>query len=85
MKIAAAGNTEIPAYLALLAKGLDVSKIPNSAGLDEEWIASDGQRQFIATGLVEVLGLVALVDLRGEDWRASDDEIDEFFAKFDSE
>ena len=82
MKIAAAGNTETPAYLALLARGLDISKSATNAGSDEQWTATDGQRYFIGSGPLELLGLVALVDARGEDWRASDREIDEFLEKF---
>jgi len=72
-----AGNTEIPALLALRAKGfrvwLEYSKV-NAP--DNPWHpympdyqAEKGEAYFSATSAVELLGLVAMWESRGDDWR----------------
>jgi hypothetical protein len=81
--IAAAGNTLVPAYLALRAKGYVVRREgPISADSEESWSAEDAHRRFIADDTVALLGLVALFETRGEGWQASDEEIDRFLAEF---
>ena len=69
--IAQAGNTVVPAILALEAKGLSV------ATRDGVFVATspDGATH-VADDPVAVLGLVALVEIRGNHWRATDEEID---------
>jgi hypothetical protein len=74
MQITAAGNTEVPAYLALIAKGYDVSH--NVDG--DFWLARKGNDSFSADGPLMLLGLVAMVENRGTNWRAADQEIDAF-------
>jgi hypothetical protein len=39
MKIAAAGNVEVPAYLVIVAKGYDVSREKIANSVDDVWIA----------------------------------------------
>lgn len=76
MHLADAANTMTPAYLAILAKGYSVK----SSG--EYMIAERDGSSFVADGPVALLGLIALAEIRGESWQATDDEIDEFMALF---
>lgn len=76
VKIAQAGNTVVPAILALEAKGFTVEV---SDGLV---MARSDLGTFTADDPVAVLGLVALVEVRGADWRASDAEIDLTLSRF---
>ncbi|ADG69593.1 conserved hypothetical protein [Planctopirus limnophila DSM 3776] len=78
-----AGNTIVPAYLALLARGLSIVKEPSAfteSGMI--WVAEDTTTQFSAEDLVTLLGLVAMQETRGAGWQASDEEIESFFAKY---
>lgn len=81
--IADAGNTLVPAYLALLARGYAVRRDEAaSLGPEELWIAEDAHRVLMAGDPLTLLGLAAMVETRGEDWPASDEEIDRFLAEF---
>lgn len=82
--LANAGNTLVPAYLALRQRGLSVSRdtsLVTDSG-EHYWIAEDADLRFIAEDLVTLLGLVALREIRGTSWQASDEEIDQFLAEF---
>ena len=79
-RIAAAGNTEVPAYLTLIQTGYTVDRIDKDG--EEYWIAEKGTQQLIAGSLLELLGLYALSSKRGPRWQASDNEIDEFLTRF---
>lgn len=81
--LADAANTLVPAYLALLQRGLSVSCKPASSDTEEGWwIAEDAAQRFVAADPLTLLGLVALYETRGSEWRASDEEIDQFLAEF---
>jgi hypothetical protein len=81
--LADAANTMIPAYLALLQRGLSVSREPASSDDTEAyWVAEDADRRFIAEDPLALLGLVALYEIRGPEWLASDEQIDSFLAAF---
>jgi hypothetical protein len=81
VKIASAGNTVVPAYLSLLEKGYRVSR--RACGDREEtWQAVKGNQEFIAEDTLSLLGLVALFEVRGVNWRAADDEIGTFLSQF---
>lgn len=83
MRIASAGNTVVPAYLALLAKGYLVSRDPLAPGSAEEtWRAQGDGLEFLAEDPVTLLGLVAMFETRGTDWKASDLDIDHFLRAF---
>ena len=81
VKIASAGNTIVPAYLALLAKGYWVTRL-GVREREETWQALKGSEEFIAEDPVSLLGLVALYEVRGIGWKADDAEIDAFVARF---
>ena len=70
--IAAAGDTVVPALLALEALGFHVEV---SAGDDSVYRATRGDESYLADDPVTVLGLVKLVELRGWDWGASDADV----------
>lgn len=80
MKITAAGNTLIPAILALEQLGFDVSL--REAGTSKMFVATRGNESYSAEDPVTVLGLVKLVELKGQDWRASDSDIDGTIEKY---
>jgi hypothetical protein len=78
--IAVAGNTEVPAYLALVELGYSVDRVDKDG--EGHWIAKKGTLQLMADCSLELLGLSLLRSERGPRWQASDDEIDEFLKRF---
>jgi hypothetical protein len=71
--IRVAGNTAAPALYALRAKGYAVTL--SCAPLDgAEYAAEKEGRLFSATTAEELLGLVAMWEVRGDDWRACTDD-----------
>ena len=79
-RIAAAGNTEIPAYLVLCEKGYSVRKDKKENG-EELWYAEKADQIFVAEGPIELLGLAAMYENRGENWKATDSEVEAFMSK----
>jgi hypothetical protein len=77
----AAANVVIPAYLALLAKGYRVrcERLPDET---ENWIAESALGRFGADDPITLLGVVTVAETRGENWRASDEEIERFLKEF---
>lgn len=81
MNIPAAGNVEVPAYLALRDKGYAVRV--KREGLDAEtWVAAKGGNRFSAARPIELLGVVAVFETCGESWKATDNEIDDFVKRY---
>lgn len=81
--IVSAGNVLVPAYLALVGKGYSVTRSKSGRRDDpEEWCAIKGAARFVAEDPLSLLGLVAMGESRGSAWKASDEEIDAFFAQF---
>ncbi len=78
--IAAAGNTEVPAYLTLIELGYSVDRIDKDG--EEHWIAKKGTLHLIADSPIELLGLSLLRSERGPRWQARDNEIDAFLKRF---
>ena len=78
-QIAAAGNTEVPAYLALVARGFSVSRDHQSV-----WTATKGEASFLADSPLQLLGVVAMFESRGSQWQASDEQIEEFLRRYQS-
>lgn len=81
--ITAAGNTEVPAFLTIKALGLEVERKFLDGDRERElWIARSEQAQFSAGSLLELLGLYTMYCQRGQSWRASDEEIDDFLVDY---
>lgn len=79
IQITAAGNTEVPAYLALVARGFNVSCDHQAV-----WTATKGETGFLADSPLQLLGVVAMFESRGPQWQASDEQIEEFLRKYQS-
>jgi hypothetical protein len=79
-----AGNTQIPALLALRAKGyrvwLDYLKFDDPKDpwhpCQPDYQAETEGAYFSATSAVELLGLVAMWEVRGDNWRLKPGEGD---------
>lgn len=73
LSIRIAGNTMIPCLQAIAAKGYTVSHYFHADKPGEwdrpQWEAAKDGRLFSATGLEELLGLIAMWEVRGDDWR----------------
>ena len=80
MKISDAANTAIPAYLVLREMGFDVRVNRSADG--ESWHATRGEHEYSAEDTVTLLGLVAMHEARGQDWKATDEQIDAFTAEY---
>lgn len=70
LSIRIAGNTQIPALLALRVKGYTLKKWFMGPGRrDGQYDAEKDGRTFSATSPEELLGLIAMWEVRGDDWR----------------
>jgi hypothetical protein len=79
--IGAAGNVEVPAYLALQALDCVITREFKENG-DEQWLATRGHCRYMAEGPIELLGIVAMHLKRGNNWKAEDAEIEQFVRTF---
>ena len=77
MRLVTAANVFTPAYLTILDKGYAVQKRG-----EDLLIATRGDDTFIAEDPILLLGLIAVGEARGENWQATDGEIDDFIGKF---
>jgi len=76
MKIVSTGSAEVPAILALESMGLAVTSRVINTQQDMIWEAKGDGNEYAAEDPIALLGLVKLLEMRGENWRASDAEID---------
>jgi hypothetical protein len=79
VKIAAAGNTDNPAILAIHTKGYRLSTYSYELHPGEnipriDIIAEKDGNKFIAENGPTLLGLIAMWEIRGDDWQCSEDE-----------
>jgi hypothetical protein len=77
-----AGNVEVPAYLVLLEKGYTVT-VEEGSTSPSSWLGVKNEQRYRADSLVELLGLVSMVEVRGAAWQASDNDIDAFLQAFE--
>ncbi|QHM70986.1 hypothetical protein [Mixta intestinalis] len=80
-----AGNTEAPCYFTIKSKGYSVgmwSKLTNANGDDCRWTveARKGNYIFSASNMQQLLGLISMWEVRGDNWRLSEDEKDAYIA-----
>ena len=78
--LATAGNVFVPAYLVLQSKGYRVTRIDGDG--TELWIAEGNGLRFVAEGTIELLGVMAVYEARGEMWPASAEDTDAFMKRF---
>ncbi len=82
-RIVSAGNTEVPTYLVLISKGFAVRNESNPTDSEKEsWLAEKAGEQFVGDSPLQLLGLVAMHEERGQDWMASDAEVEAFLKTF---
>ena len=80
MNLSSSGNTEIPAYLILRENGFSIER-KESEG-KETWIAIKDDTKLAGNSLLELLSLREIIEERGENWKATDDEIEEFLRTY---
>ena len=80
-----AGNTEVPAYLAIIEMGYSISLLNESSEAGSMWVAKKEETKFVASNPLELLGLITMRERRGLNWKASDREIDDYLAQFSME
>jgi len=73
-KIRVAGNTHYPCLIALVQKGYDVVICSTVNSSHEEFEAEKDGNTFSATNPQELLGLVAMWEVRGQRWREFSDD-----------
>lgn len=74
--LCAAANVEVPAYLVLRQKNYSVTASGNS------WYAEKDGLRFQAENVIELLGVVSMFEARGDNWAATDLEIDGFLTRY---
>lgn len=79
--LAAAGNVEVPAYLALQELGFAIERHTQDSDT-ELWVASNSTFTFFAPSLLELLGLFTMRQIRGPNWKADDDQIDRYLSTY---
>jgi hypothetical protein len=77
-----AGNTVVPAVLAIQEKGFAVRCERSDLQTDETWYAETEDLRFSASDPLSLLGLITMVEARGENWEAQDSEIERFLNEF---
>jgi hypothetical protein len=73
LDLAPAGNTDYLALITLQAKGYELTE-NLTAPLELIAEAEKERRRFRGSSWLEVLGLVTLWEMRGDDWQLRDDE-----------
>ena len=80
MRLAAAGNVEIPAILLLEARGYTIA-VARPEGT-EHWTATRGNVALSGESPLQLLGLASLAEARGASWPATDDQVRDATARF---
>jgi hypothetical protein len=80
IRISNAANTMAPCWIVLEELGYTVT-VQRTADA-ELWIARREKEQLQAKGPCALLGLAKLVEAKGRNWRASDEQISEFLQQF---
>lgn len=76
MKIAAAANAEVPAYLVLSQRGFDVTC------QGHKWMASRDGLTLVGGSPLDLLALSSIYEARGDQWKATDEEIQDFLSRY---
>ena len=71
-RLVAAGNVEAPIYISLIDKGY-LLRIEN-----DNVIATKDNFEYYAENIIELAGIIFLVESRGKNWKVSDENIDNY-------
>lgn len=78
LSVRIAGNTRNPCIQAIAAKGYNLNLWYSGDDPDDwespQWDADKDGRRFSATSPEELLGLIAMWEVRGDDWRLKSGE-----------
>jgi len=72
--LSTADNVEATASTILREKGFELHVIDVAAGKPPLLVARDKDREFRAHSALEILGLLAVFEARGKDWRPSEED-----------
>ncbi len=78
MRIVALANTEVPAILALESLGFNIASRIVNVDQGMIWTATGNGDEYVAEDPLSLLGLVTLLEVRGDTWQASDDDIEKY-------
>jgi hypothetical protein len=81
LMIEGAGNVVVPAFLTLQQRGYMVRREQRADGT-QTWVAQNGAVELASDDPVTLLSLAAIAETRGEDWKASDAEIQRFLDEY---
>lgn len=71
----AAGNVEAPALLVILQKGYSIEVVIHKENMTlTHYQATKDNYIFFATSFLQLLGLIALWENRGDEWKLTEDE-----------
>ena len=87
VKIRIAGNTATPCYSAILKKGYEVTISVDQSSDDSYIFQYDATKEdlfFSATSPEELLGLIHMWEIRGDNWRGTKEEIKLFRTQEDN-
>ena len=83
IKLATAGNVVVPAFLALQQRGYSVRRDSQSSFSHEPlWHAERAGVHLTAEEPLSLLALAAIVESRGAEWRATDEQIESFMREY---
>lgn len=75
VSISTSGNAETAAFAVLLQKGFSVQ---SSALLGEPLlVAEKDEQEYRGQSALEILGLISVIEARGENWHPVDPEVDQ--------
>ncbi len=73
-KLSTADNVEATASTVLREKGFELHVIDVAAGKPPLLVARDKDHEFRAHSALEILGLLAVFEARGDDWQPSEED-----------
>ena len=75
-RISSAGNSDTAAFAVLWEQGYELTVIAGSNSSDALLVATKDDHTFSGYTPLEVLGLVAMFQARGENWKPTDEEVE---------
>lgn len=75
IKLSTADTVETTAFAVLRERGFDLRVVDMGADKTRLIVASDGKHEFRGHSALEILGLLAVYQARGEDWHPTEDDM----------